>query len=147
MEGDAADGDDGLLQRTDFRDVQRHPLQKLRGIVMRGGLCEHVAEGRRDVQFVQCVGERAAAKLRLEILHGHAGEEVEHEREVLQVVAGNLADGVENGGSTQTVAFDKQVAACDGDAAAFAVENRDLRLLDVCLVSCSKPWCGDGYAC
>ena len=87
------------------------------------------------------------AKLHLQVLHGHAREEIQHEREILQVVAGDLSNGVENGGATKTIAFDEQVAACDGDAAAFAVENSDFRLLDVCLISCSKPWCGDGYAC
>ena len=57
MEGDSADGDDGFLHRADFRDIQRKPLQKLRWIVVWRGMREHVAEGRRDVQFVQSVGE------------------------------------------------------------------------------------------
>ena len=57
MEGDAADSDDGLFQRTYFRNVQRHPLQKWCRIVMRRGFREDVAEGWRDVQFIKSVGE------------------------------------------------------------------------------------------
>ena len=57
VESDAADGDDGLFQRADFRDVQRHPLQKLCRIVMRRGMREYIAEGWRDVQFIKSVGE------------------------------------------------------------------------------------------
>ena len=86
------------------------------------------------------------AELRLEILGGSPWEQIEYERKIFQIVAGDLADGVENGGAAEAIAFDKKIAARDGDAAAFAVENGDFDLRDVRLLAWIKPWLGDRHA-
>ena len=57
MEGDAADGDDGLFQWADFRNIQRNSFQKLCRIVMGRSFREDITEGWRDVQFIKSVGE------------------------------------------------------------------------------------------